>query len=103
MTHKWPSQGLGEEDFILTAGQVRRTPRILAAAGSPSQPSLSFWHGGCRPLWEMGDSPPPREQQWAAVAAAGHGGVGNVSLASWCLSLQLVSDEDRDLDSELGH
>lgn len=26
----------------------------------------------------------------------------SVSLASWCSSLWLVSDEDRDLDSELG-
>lgn len=42
------------------------------------------------------------EQQRAVAAAAGHRGFGSVSLASWCSSLWLVSDEDRDLDSELG-
>lgn len=38
----------------------------------------------------------------AAVAAADHGRVGSVSLAGWCLSPKLVSDEGRGLDSGAG-
>jgi hypothetical protein len=63
----------------------------------PPSPAFPFGMAAAGHFGRQGDSPHPGEQQWAVIAAAGHGGVGSVSLASWCSSLWLVSDEDRDL------